>query len=64
MVLNIFNFEKCVKFANEMTYTKPNQVHKYVYCYFGQFATKTIVNWQAYSSTCNTRTVVKIMFPW
>lgn len=44
-----------------MAYTQPNQVYKY--CYFGQFATETIVTWQPNSSTCNTGTVVTIMFP-
>ena len=59
LVLEIFKFEKCVKYANEIT---DDVIHstqfymKYInsQSYFGQFAAQTIEPWKANSATENT----------
>ena len=70
LVLEIFKFEKCVKYTNEMfddvIYSTRQFYIKYLLSrssYLGQFAVLTIETWQANSSTGNTCTAVKNYVP-
>ena len=63
LVPEIFKFEKCVKYANEMTDDVIHSTQYDIVCiklsHLGQFAAQIIDTWQANSSTGNTRTATK-----
>ena len=70
LVPEISKFEKCVKYANEMTddIIHPTQYYiKYINraIWSRKFAVQAIETWQANSSTGNTSTAaIKSLFPW
>ena len=64
-VPEIFKFEKCVKYANDMTDGVIHSTQYYLkYINRAWFAVQIIETWQANSSIRNTPLAIKIMFPW
>ena len=65
LVPEIFKFEKCVKYANEMTDDVVHSTQFYIKYINRDILVnlQTIETWQAKRSTGNTPTAIKIMFP-
>ena len=61
----IFSFEKCVKYANEMTDEVIHSTQYYIKYINGAIlaSLQAIETWQAYSSTENTLTAIKHFVP-
>ena len=63
LVPEIYKFEKCVKYANEMTDDVIHSTQYYILCInraiLGKLAAQIIETWQANSSTENTPTATK-----
>ena len=68
IVPEIFKFENCVKYANEMTDDVIHSTQYYLkyikWSYLGQFAAQINETWQANSLKGDTPVAIKIMFPW
>ena len=69
LVPEIFKFEKCAKYANEMTCDVIHSTQYYlryikIVILANYIATQFIETWHANSSIGNTPVAIKILFPW
>ena len=64
LVPEIFKFEKCVKYANEMADDVIHSTQYYFKYILNRVSAQIIETWQANSATGNTPVAIKVMLPW